>query len=104
MSRTISLFILVAAFAVSAFAQAGVSTSEIKGRVSDPNGAVVAGATVTATDAEKGITRTTTSDSDGEYRLLTLPPGTYKIRGQASGFSAQGVNVGQVTVSLIAGQ
>ena len=104
MSRIISLIIFATMFAYTAFAQAGVSTSEIKGRITDPNGAVVAGATVTATDSEKGISRTATTDSDGEYRLLTLPPGTYQIRVQATGFSSQLVNAVQVTVGQTADQ
>ena len=104
MTRIVSLLIFVFVFALSALAQAGVSTSEIKGRVTDPNGAVVAGATVTATDSERGTTRTATSDDQGEYRILTLPPGTYQLRVQASGFSMQLVNAVQVTVGQIADQ
>ena len=98
MSRVLTSFVLLAAFAISGFSQAGASTSEIKGRVLDPNGAVVAGATVTATDSEKGVTRTATTDSSGEYRLLTLPPGTYQVRAQATGFSSQVANAVHVTV------
>ncbi len=104
MTRTLSLLIFVSALSVSVFAQAGVSTSEIKGRVADPNGAVVRGATVTATDTEKGTTRTVTTDEQGEYRILTLPPGTYQLRVQASGFSMQLVPAVQVTVGQIADQ
>lgn len=104
MTRIFSLLILIAAVSLSVLGQAGVSTSEIKGRVTDPNGAVVAGATVTATDAEKGTSRTATSNSDGEYRLLTLPPGTYQLRVQAAGFSTQLVNNVEVTVGQIADQ
>ncbi|MEO8041810.1 MAG: carboxypeptidase-like regulatory domain-containing protein, partial [Acidobacteriota bacterium] len=104
MTRILSLLTVFAALAFSAFAQAGVSTSEIKGRVGDPNGAVVRGATVTATDADKGTTRTVNTDDQGEYRILTLPPGTYQLRVQASGFSTQLVNEVQVTVGQTADQ
>lgn len=104
MTRILSLLIVFLALASAAFAQAGVSTSEIKGRVTDPNGAVVSGATVTATDSEKGTTRTVTTDDQGEYRILTLPPGTYQLRVQAVGFSTQLVNAVQITVGQIADQ
>lgn len=92
------------AVSLSVLGQAGASTSEIKGRVTDPNGASVAGATITATDSTKGTTRTATTDADGEYRLLTLPPGAYQLRVQASGFSTQVVNEVQVTVGQTADQ
>lgn len=104
MTRIVSLLILLSGFTLSAFAQAGVSTSEIKGRVTDPNGAVVRGATVTATDSARGTTRTVNTDDEGEYRILTLTPGTYQLRVQASGFSTQLVNAVQVTVGQTADQ
>lgn len=104
MSRIASFLLLIAAFSLAVFGQAGVSTSEIKGKVTDPNGAVVPGATVTATDSEKGISRSATTDGQGEYRLLTLPPGTYQLRVQATGFSTQVVNAIQVTVGQTADQ
>lgn len=65
---------MVVALALTAFAQG--STSEITGKVTDPNGAVVAGATVTATDANKGVARTSTTDSEGAVhsRITDRPP------------------------------
>lgn len=104
MTRFFILLTLSTIFTGFAFAQAGSNTSEIKGRVSDPNGAVVAGATVTATESSKGVSRSATTDSEGEYRLLTLPPGTYQIRVEAGGFSSQVKNEVQVTVGQIADQ
>lgn len=104
MTRIFFLLLLIAVFSLSAFAQAGVSTSEIKGRVTDPNGSVINGATVTATDSDKGTTRTATTDDQGEYRILTLPPGTYQLRVQAPGFSTQQINGVQVTVGQTADQ
>ncbi len=83
---------------LSVFAQAGTSTAEINGRITDPNGAVVAGAIVTATDAERGFTRTASTTGDGEYRFLNLLPGTYQIQVQATGFNTQTKSAVQVTV------
>ncbi|MFN0141136.1 MAG: TonB-dependent receptor domain-containing protein [Pyrinomonadaceae bacterium] len=98
MTRFFFSLILTAVLTVTAMAQAGVSTSEIKGKITDPNGAVVKGATITATDADKGVSRTTTSDSEGDYRLLNLAPGTYNLKVQSGGFSILTKNGVQVTV------
>jgi hypothetical protein len=97
-------FVLVIVFPVSALAQAGGATAEIKGTVTDPNGAVVAGAAVIATEAAKGVSRTTTSDDRGEYRLLSLPPGVYQVKVEAKGFATQLKSDLQVTVGQTAEQ
>src|SRR5207244_11461762 len=62
-------------FAVAGFAQAQANAADLFGNISDPNGAVVTGATVTARSAATGISRTATTDSDGNYRLIGLTPG-----------------------------
>src|SRR5580700_4770706 len=61
-------------------------TGSIFGFVRDKSQAVVAGAHVTATNIETNLTKETTSGPDGEYRILALPAGTYKVQGGASGF------------------
>ncbi len=60
-------------------------TGTIRGRVTEPSGSPVASATVTATNVETGVARTSLTDSDGRYRLLGLPLGNYRIRVQAIG-------------------
>ena len=57
------------------------------GRAQDPQGASVAGATVTATNQETGIVRTTQTTSDGLYRLDDLPPGIYDVVVEARSFA-----------------
>ncbi|MBK9154042.1 MAG: carboxypeptidase regulatory-like domain-containing protein [Chloracidobacterium sp.] len=104
MTRVIVLITMVAAFCLGAFAQAGGSTAEIRGRVVDPNGAVVRGATITLTDPARGFSRTANSDENGEYRFLSLTPGVYQIKVEASGFSTQVKNSVQVTVGQTADQ
>lgn len=97
--------LIVAMLAVSgAFGQAGGATAEIKGRITDPNGAVVRGATVTITDAEKGVSRTAQTDDAGDYRFLSVSPGTYNLRVEATGFSTQAKNSVQVTVGQVSDQ
>ncbi|MBK9155479.1 MAG: TonB-dependent receptor [Chloracidobacterium sp.] len=104
MTRVIVLITMVAAFCLGALAQAGGSTAEIRGRVVDPNGAVVRGATITLTDPARGFSRTANSDENGEYRFLSLTPGVYQIKVEASGFSTQVKNAVQVTVGQTSDQ
>src|SRR4051794_944346 len=69
---------------VMAYGQAG--TSSVRGTVTDPNGSAVPGATVTLSDPSKNFTRTQTSDNDGSYTFTAVPPGTYSVTVEATGF------------------
>ncbi len=71
-----------------AILSAAVPTGTIAGSIQDPSGAVVPGATVTATSLETGLTRDVRSGSDGEYLIPLLPVGTYKVSVQAAGFAS----------------
>jgi hypothetical protein len=62
------------------------STASISGTVSDPSGAVVAGATVILHDAEHGVQQSSATNDDGSYAFPVLPPGHYRIEVRASGF------------------
>ena len=73
------VFLLAYIFSASLRAQ-NISTAELHGTVHDPTGAVIPGAAITISDASKGFSRTTTSDGQGNYQLLLLPPGTYTLR------------------------
>ena len=68
----------------SAFAQE--VTASIVGTVVDPSDAPISGATVTATDTERGVVRTATSNESGAYNLTRLPVGTYSLKVSAPGF------------------
>jgi outer membrane receptor protein involved in Fe transport len=91
--------ILITAFLwllAASSAPAQQSTGTIAGRVIDPQGSAVAGATVTARNPETGLVRTATSDSAGGYRLPALPVAVYEVRIVKEGFetvSRQGVDV-----------
>src|SRR6185295_8734588 len=63
------------------------STGNITGRVVDPQGSGIAGATVTATNPETGLVRTATSDNAGTYRLAALPVAAYEVRVETPGFA-----------------
>ena len=74
-------------FASGAIAQ-NISTAQLSGTVKDPSGAAVTGATVTVADASKGLVRTATTDAQGNYQVLQLPPGTYTVSFVATGFTS----------------
>jgi outer membrane receptor protein involved in Fe transport len=93
---TVLLFLLGCA---PAFAQQ--TSGNITGRILDPQGAAVPGATVTAKNAATGFSRTEVSDAAGLYRLNALPVGIYEVTATLSGFTTVtkrdvDVNVGQI--------
>src|SRR5215470_16376197 len=95
------ILLLVLIWPASAAGQVDVSTATLKGTVLDPNGAVVAGATITVTNPEKGISKTTKSGSDGIYQIPLLPPGSYDLQVDATGFSREVVRNLQLTIGQI---
>jgi hypothetical protein len=70
--------------APSAWAQ--LSTAELNGRITDSSGAVLPGATVTATQTATGLMRTDVADASGSYLLSNLPTGPYKLEVTLQGF------------------
>jgi outer membrane receptor protein involved in Fe transport len=80
-----------------AFSQSA-STGALTGTVTDPSGAVISGATVTATNPATGQARSVTTDTSGVYRISLLPPGNYSIRFSATGFKT--VEVPSVTINV----
>ena len=62
------------------------SSAALSGSVSDPSGARVANASVTLSNAEKGITRTFKTDSEGNFSFALLPAGNYVLTVEATGF------------------
>ncbi len=61
-------------------------TAAITGRVTDPTGAAVPGAKVTATDTQRGTQWPTVSNGDGVYNLPRIPVGTYNLKVENQGF------------------
>jgi len=86
-----SLFVLLTAFvaATGMFQRAWGQevTASITGTVTDPSGAAVSGATVTATSTERGLSYTATTNDSGLYRIAQLPVGTYTLRVEKAGFA-----------------
>jgi hypothetical protein len=63
-----------------------VNQARLLGTVSDQSGGVIAGATVTVLDVQKGVSRTLTTDAAGEYSAPNLDPSTYTLRIEFKGF------------------
>jgi Carboxypeptidase regulatory-like domain len=88
-STRVGKYLSVLIFALALFTcgrlLAGV-TASISGTVTDPSGAVVAGATVTATNVDTGVATTLTTNAQGFYSFQSLPLGNYTISVQQSGF------------------
>jgi hypothetical protein len=89
-SRTRLGFILILAVALlTGLAQSGFAqeaTATITGKISDPSGAAVVGATVSAKDADRGTMWQAKTNEEGSYNLLRLPIGRYEVRVEATGF------------------
>src|SRR3984893_17171789 len=58
----------------------------ITGTITDQTGGVVAGATVTVLDVDRGAPRNLTTGDSGEYNAPNLLPGSYSVRAEAKGF------------------
>jgi len=76
-------------FSATVFAQGGgaSSTGTIQGRVSDAQGAVLPGVTVTATSPALIQPQTTVTSETGNYRFPAVPPGTYSVSYELAGFN-----------------
>ena len=67
-------------------------TGDLLGTATDPSGAIVPNATVTATEVQTQLQRTTSTNGQGEYTLSQMKPGTYRISVSATGFKEVDLN------------
>src|SRR5271167_4474817 len=81
------VFVVALALCLCSQLLAGV-TASISGTVTDPSGAIVAGATVTATNVDTGVATTQPTNASGFYSFQSLPLGTYTIDVTRSGFKS----------------
>src|SRR5690349_16453839 len=70
--------------AISSNALAQEASAGITGRISDPSGAAVRDASVTARDADRGTTWVTKSSDEGAYTFTRLPLGRYEVKVEAN--------------------
>src|SRR6476661_9649810 len=104
---TLTALVLTASVSVTA----QVVTVNVQGRVNDSSGAAISQATVTAVNADTGLSRGTTADAVGEYQIPLLPPGDYTVTAEKTGFgkSAKKIHLdigaaGSLDFSLAPGQ
>jgi outer membrane receptor protein involved in Fe transport len=92
--------LLVCLLAATSHAQQS-ATATLSGIITDPNGALIAGAQITVTQKATGVQRETTTNDEGHYVLTNLPPGEYEVKVAATGFATK---VSQSPVVLQVGQ
>jgi hypothetical protein len=86
MYRSVICFLSCLVLSLAAIAQ--LPTSTLNGTVTDPQGAVVAGAKVTITNQATGVLREATADTSGFYTFANLVPGLYTLKVESSSFAA----------------
>ena len=84
-----STFLLIAL--IAAITPAQTTTGAFLGFVTDAQGAVIAGARVTAINEQNGLARTVTTNSSGEYVISMLPVGRYTLKFEADSFKQRAV-------------
>src|SRR5437867_2928698 len=95
------VFSLVFAMCLGLFSMAvygQTETGQISGKVTDPNGAIVPNATVTAKNTNTGAERTVQANDSGEFIMTNLQPGRYDVTASGPNFQP-----GKVTVDLSVG-
>lgn len=75
--------LVILTFGVAPTLRAQVNTASLSGTITDPQGAPIKSANVTAINLATGAERTTVTDDNGHYSLVALPPGNYKITVEA---------------------
>ena len=102
--RLICALLIAVSMALPAVGQS-VVTGDAVGTVTDPSGAIVAGATVTLTSSDTGATQFVVSGANGFYRFALLKPGQYRLTVKQNGFKSTSqallVSVGQITTSNV---
>lgn len=83
---------------VGSLAQSQATTGTVQGTVTDPNGAVVSGASVNLKNIDTGFERTVTSNSDGFFNAPLLPLGRYRVTTAAGGFTNTVLENVEVTI------
>jgi hypothetical protein len=87
-SGIVPIILLLFFSGVYIHAQQTVTSATVSGRIRDASGAVVSGASLTATNLDTNQKQTATTDSDGRYRFPYLQVGSYKLLIEAQGFAS----------------
>ena len=101
--RFCCLLVLAACTFLSA-ANAQQTLGSVNGTILDSSGAAVPGATVTVSDTEIGVTRTTKAGANGFFQIFNLPIGTYKVQATHNGFDTTefaGISVKEASATTV---
>jgi hypothetical protein len=79
-------YLFILALALASLVVAQTTSGSIAGNVNDPNNAAVGNATVKVSDEAKAFSLTATTDSEGRFIFPIVPPGTYNLTVEATGF------------------
>lgn len=93
-----TLFLVVTS--AVALAQSQASSGQIAGTVTDSAGSAVANASVKVKSSEIGLERDTTTNEDGVYQVVLLPPGTYEVTAEASASNFAPTTLSNVVVTV----
>jgi hypothetical protein len=97
----IATLLLVSALGTAAVAAAqGEASAVVTGVITDAQGGVLPGVTITLRNVESGTVRTVVTETDGQYRLAGLQPGRYSLRAELSGFAPAEVTNLTLTIGL----
>jgi len=94
---SVTALILTLALAWAGSAMAQTTTGVISGIITDAQGGVLPGVTVTARNVDTGATRNEVTEGNGRFRFAALQPGPYELKAELSGFGP--VNVPSMTVN-----
>jgi len=84
--------------------QAQSNAADLQGTVRDPNGAAVPNATVTAKNSATNVSREATTNDEGFYKIVNLPPGDYAVTVTASNYKTAILPIVKITVGQTAVQ
>src|SRR5215469_18674196 len=85
--RSATIFSILLFLLTTADCIAQVYATSLRGLVTDPVGAVITTADVKLANTAEGFSRTVTTNANGEYQFLQVPPGTYSVNISAAGFA-----------------
>jgi hypothetical protein len=83
---SITALVLAVAFGMATPGMAQTTNGVISGIISDAQGGVLPGVSVTGRNPDTGLTRTVVTEADGRYRLAALLPGRYELKIELAGF------------------
>ncbi len=87
--RTAVLLVILALATAVPVAAQGEASAVVTGIITDAQGGVLPGVTVTLRNVESGTTRTTVTEAEGEYRMAGLLPGRYDLKAELQGFGVR---------------